>query len=188
MGNKEDLIKTGGKQEWTTSRGKPRVEKGTGLGFSPVGCNFVLALSFLEHRCSYFNFLGYTLQHMGSCSLSGDWTMPPAMEACSPHIWTTRKFCIISFCHVSRQEVQHPEQCSKQSQPCCGPQVRVPKELRVYMFPIRKSCLLQPCPDREQASSAFCGSRLEGLCWSCNRLIVSSSFYYVLCTISTHIR
>ena len=71
MGNKEDLIKTGGKQEWT-SRGKPRVEKGTGLGFSPVGYNFVLAVSFLEHRCSYFNFLGYTLQHMGSCSLSGD--------------------------------------------------------------------------------------------------------------------
>ena len=104
------------------------------------------------------------------------------MEACSPHIWTTRKFCIISFCHVSRQEVQHPEQCSKQSQPCCGPQVRVPKELRVYMFPIRKSCLLHHCPDREHASSAFCGSRLEGLCLSCYRLIVSSFFYYVLCT------
>lgn len=137
-------------------------------------------LSFLEDRCFYFNFLGYTLQHVGSCSLSEDWIVPPAMEACSPHIWTGGKFCIISFCHVSRQELQHPEQCSKQCQPCCGPQVRVPRGPTVYVCPIRKSCLLQPCPDCDQASSAFCGSRLGGLCWSCNGLIVSSSFDYVL--------
>lgn len=160
MGNKEDLIKTGGKPEWTTSRSKPRVnllyKRVQSWAWATLAI-ILFPLSFLEDRYFYFNFLGYTLQHVGSCSLSEDWTVPPAMEACSPHIWTGGKFCIISFCHVSRQEVQHPEQCGKQCQSCCGPQVRVPRGPTVYVCPIRKSCLLQPVLTVNRPRQPFVG-------------------------------